>query len=410
MGEKKNTGVFQLKNKNWGFRYVVMVDGVRKEARKTKDEKGNPLHTRKEAITARSIAIKNCKDTLLEKTNEEAPQKPARKTMAELYEEYCASGRKDKAYTTRKRQDSLWNNYISKRFGYRYIDEISIAEVNDYLTELYCDEGHSHAYVETFLRLFYLLFGQAFSRNYLDLDTYNKLCINKSTRIHMPKKSVEEYKDIIIFNKKQLSQLDKYFSGTNGETAYLIGRYCGLRISECYGLKWSDIDLEQGTITITKQMQYQDGLIKLVPLKTKCARRTIYLSKRLQTYLTKLKKQTKIYEVEFAAQRKQNQTIIIDSNGKEISSLEMVNTMPNGKLQTVNSMKYHAMLIRKELGFDFNYHYLRHTYGTLLAEMNTPAHILCNQMGHANSRVTEKYYLAVSERGIDTLTKNLNHM
>ena len=32
------TGVYKLKNGNWGFRYVVTVNGARKEARKTKDE------------------------------------------------------------------------------------------------------------------------------------------------------------------------------------------------------------------------------------------------------------------------------------------------------------------------------------------------------------------------------------
>ncbi len=45
---------------------------------------------------------------------------------------------------------------------------------------------------------------------------------------------------------------------------------------------------------------------------------------------------------------------------------------------------------------------------TRLAEMNTPMHILCNQMGHASSKVTEHYYLAVSKSGVDILLKNLN--
>lgn len=47
-------------------------------------------------------------------------------------------------------------------------------------------------------------------------------------------------------------------------------------------------------------------------------------------------------------------------------------------------------------------------YGTRLAELNTPTHILCNQMGHASGKVTERYYLAVSKSGIDILVRNLN--
>jgi integrase len=101
--------------------------------------------------------------------------------------------------------------------------------------------------------------------------------------------------------------------------------------------------------------------------------------------------------------RKQNQTIITDSAGAPVSSLQLVNSLTNGKIQTVNSMKYHSRKIKETLRIDFKYHYLRHTYGTRLAEQNLPAHLLCNQMGHASSHVTEKYYIAISKRGTDII-------
>ena len=125
--------------------------------------------------------------------------------------------------------------------------------------------------------MFYLFFGQAYSRNYLDVDTYNKLCVNKSTKITMPKLKTDDDTDIIAFSKEELLLLDKYFKGTNAETAYMLGRYCGLRINETFGLKWDNVDLERGTIIIDRQMQYQEGLIKLVPPKTKHANRTIFM-------------------------------------------------------------------------------------------------------------------------------------
>ena len=108
------------------------------------------------------------------------------------------------------------------------------------------------------------------------------------------------------------------------------------------------------------------------------------------------------------AQRLQNQTFIEDINGETISSLELVKSLSNGKIQTVNSMKYHSRMIKSELGINFKFHHLRHTYGTRLAILNTPTHILCNQMGHASGKVTERYYLAVSKMAIDVLLDNLN--
>lgn len=401
MSKENLAGVYQLKNGCWGFRYAINVNGKRREGKKTKDENGNPFKTEKQAFRARERAI------IKERTEQKPIKKIVRKTFKEVFEEYCKYGRNGKAYTTIKKQDSLWNNHLKVRFGSRYIDDITVAEIQDYLAELYYTEGKAYSYTESFLKMFYLIFGQAYSRNYLDIDTYNKLCINKNTKINMPKQKIDEETDIVYFNKQEMQQLDNYFQGTNAETAYMLGKYCGLRINECYGLKWDKIDLKNGIITIDRQMQYQEGLIKLVPLKTKNAKRKIYMCSKLKEYFENLMQQQEQYKKELKAQRQQNQTFIQDIKGNGISSLGLVNSLPNGKIQTVNSMKYHSRTLQGEYHINFKYHYLRHTYGTTLATLNTPEHLLCNQMGHSNSAVTHKYYIAISEQGVDELLKNL---
>lgn len=402
MSKENLAGVYQLKNGCWGFRYAINVNGKRREGKKTKDENGNPFKTEKQAFRARERAI------IKERTEQKPIKKIVRKTFKEVFEEYCKYGRNGKAYTTIKKQDSLWNNHLKVRFGSRYIDDITVAEIQDYLAELYYTEGKAYSYTESFLKMFYLIFGQAYSRNYLDIDTYNKLCINKNTKINMPKQKIDEETDIVYFNKQEMQQLDNYFQGTNAETAYMLGKYCGLRINECYGLKWDKIDLKNGIITIDRQMQYQEGLIKLVPLKTRNAKRKIYMCSKLKEYFENLMQQQEQYKKELKAQRQQNQTFIQDIKGNMISSLALVNSLPNGKIQTVNSMKYHSRTLQGEYHINFKYHYLRHTYGTTLATLNTPEHLLCNQMGHSNSAVTHKYYIAISEQGVDELIKNLN--
>lgn len=404
MNEKENVGIYQLENGFWGFRYTVTVNGKKKDYKKTKDLNGNPIKTEKAAIRAREAALTR------DKINREYKPKKQRMTFEEVYQEYCEFGRSGKAYATIKKQDSLWENHLKEKFGKRFIDEISVAEVNDYLETLYYTEGRAYKYVESFLKMFYLIFGQAYSRNYLDIDTYNKLCVTKEARIKMPKMKTDEDLDIVAYDNEQTIILDNYFKGTNAETAFLLGCYCGLRINECYGLKWENVDLRNGTITIDRQMQYQDGLIKLVSVKTRNGRRKVYLSQRLIDYFTALAQERAAYSTALKAQRTQNQTFIEDLDGQQISSLELVNTLPNGKIQTVNSMKYHSQTIKSRFKIDFKFHHLRHTYGTRLAEMNTPTHILCNQMGHASGKVTERYYLAVSQNGIDILTRNLNNM
>jgi integrase len=170
------------------------------------------------------------------------------------------------------------------------------------------------------------------------------------------------------------------------------------------------VDLEAGTILIDRQMQYQEGLIKLVPVKTRNGNRTIFMCDNLKVYLQKLEQRRAEDARRFAAIREQKQRFIDDLGGGKISSTELVNCLPNGTIQTVNSFKYPTREIKTKLGIEFKYHYLRHTFGTRMAELNTPEHLLCNQMGHGNIHVTQLYYLAVTKTGVDVLQENLNKL
>ena len=306
MTASESKGVYQLPNGMWGYRYAYMRGGKQRDLKRTKDENGNPFKTERAALRAREAAI------IKEHLEQAQKPKKRRMTVSQVYEEYCLTGRLGKAYGTTRKQDSLWNNHISKTFGKRFVDDISVSEVVDYLSALYYQEGKAYRYVESFLKMFYLLFGQAYSRNYLDVDTYNTLCVNKNTKIHMPKMKVDEDEDIVSFSVEETDKLDKYFKDTNGEAAYLLGRYCGLRINECYGLKWSNIDFDNNLIHIEYQMQYHEGLIKLLPLKTRNARRSVYMNSKLKAHLLKVKKEVETYEIDHSKVRIQNQTMIIE--------------------------------------------------------------------------------------------------
>ena len=152
---RTTTGVFQLPNGTWGFRYAYWIGGKQKDIKRTKDENGNPFKTERSAIKARESAMLKAHMEL------STPTKRKRATVSEVYTEYCEKGRHDKAYGTTRKQDNLWRNHISKQFGARFVDDISISEITDYLSELYYQDEFSYSYVEAFLKMFYLIFGQA---------------------------------------------------------------------------------------------------------------------------------------------------------------------------------------------------------------------------------------------------------
>ena len=99
--------------------------------------------------------------------------------------------------------------------------------------------------------------------------------------------------------------------------------------------------------------------------------------------------------------------MVYDDVEGTISSLRLVNSLPNGRIQTEHAIRHHRKFISELYSIHFKYHNLRHTYGTKLALMNTPEHILLNQMGHSKSSTTHKYYLAMSEQGVSELLNNL---
>lgn len=133
MSETGFAGVYQLDNGFYGYRYAIVINGKRKEAKKVRNDLGKPFKTAKQAAKAREIAIVQEQSKVL------LPQKAkaAGKSVEEVYAEYCEKGRSGKAYSTIKKQDSLWNNHLKERFGKRYIDDITVAEIQDYLEELY---------------------------------------------------------------------------------------------------------------------------------------------------------------------------------------------------------------------------------------------------------------------------------
>jgi integrase len=64
-------------------------------------------------------------------------------------------------------------------------------------------------------------------------------------------------------------------AGDRNECLYLTAALCGLRKGELMGLKWSDVDMEQGTLTVRLQAQRINGAMELVPPKTDTSRRTV---------------------------------------------------------------------------------------------------------------------------------------
>jgi integrase len=141
--------------------------------------------------------------------------------------------------------------------------------------------------------------------------------------------------------------------GEKFEPLYILSLMCGLRMGEALGLKWSDIDLEAGTLRVNRQlhrMREGGGLVFSEPKNA--SRRTIDLPQRaLEALRTHRKNQLE----EKLGARSYEDSGLIFATGK------------GTPLDAQNIVNRHLKPLLKSSGLpDVRWYDLRHTCATLL--------------------------------------------
>ncbi len=71
---------------------------------------------------------------------------------------------------------------------------------------------------------------------------------------------------------------------------FLLDLSTGIRRGELLALQWSDVDLNKNTVSITKQVKYIKGELKIIPPKTQASNRTISIPPQMSAVLKEYKK------------------------------------------------------------------------------------------------------------------------
>lgn len=426
----KYTGVTPIDG-GWQYRIKMKVNGELIDTRIKKDSDGLPFLTARSAYEAR----KAHEERLRAKPVEMPPEAP-RATVSDVYNNYMNTEALKKAPATLRKQDSMWRNYIEPRFGDRDINSITIVELDSFLYEVYKD--HSFKYVEGFLKFFYLIFGHADRMEVMDSDRYLKMFVTRGTRLQMPEMTQLDYEEeqegAVVYTDKELDLIEKEFKSEDGNLllAYYLGLYCGLRISETFALRWRNIDFDNNTITIDRQLQYLDGRICLVPVKTLKGVRKVYFTddfkEELWFHYSYQKQKMQECPEDFRNYERVYDTL--EKRWLEDSERDFVNRKKNGELLTVNSMKYWTRKINPVLkkyaedmaqlkkmanaGIEtkvkvkeFKYHSLRHTYATRCAMKNIPIFVLMQMLGHKKIDTTKRYYINIDDDFVKEQTMEL---
>ena len=322
-------------------------------------------------------------------------------TLTQVYNEFIEKyANFDREKSTIRRYDCLFRNHLQPQWGDAKIAKITANSISEYLFSM--TTTHSYAYIMSIHKFIKVLWGFAFEKQYMRENIFPKIITPK------PDSSEGQIK---IYTEEQLNEFEKRFESTHSITAFKIGRATGVRCGECYGLLWSDIDWENHTLSISRQMVWEDNMWTLRNTKTKSAIRTIDLQDSIYYYLKDLR-QTQLKQKEQLGPAYKINRVAVDMGRDKPKvirdDLELINIKSNGELLTPDSEKVLGRISRKELSVPFKYHNLRHTHASWLAEHNVPAIVTKKRLGHSKEETTLRYYQHITQGMRDDLLSKLN--
>ena len=194
-----------------------------------------------------------------------------------------------------------------------------------------------------------------------------------------PHKTLEgAAKESKVLDPSQVAALLRAASGSRLEALYTVAIHTGLRRGETLGLKWEDLDLEAGTLSVRRSLDV-DGTLKSP--KNPASRRTLKLTPRALTAL-------KAHKV------RQNEERLMAGEVWEDHDLVFPNTLGR-PLNAGNFYRREFQPLLKSAGFadeGFTFHSLRHTFATTLAANTVHPSTAQKMLGHSDIRITLAIY------------------
>ena len=224
----------------------------------------------------------------------------------------------------------------------------------------------------------------------LNLAIEHRLILtNPANACALPKLEHREMKTLPV---EQLTSFLREAKESGVFEMYYIELATGLRQGELLGLKWSDIDLEHGSLRVQRQMARIDGEIVEAPLKTKNAYRTLPLSA--------------------------DATDVLKAQKKKCGNSQYVFPSPTGGPISPDSVLHMLHRVLKRAGLPkVRFHDLRHSYAVAAIRAGDDIKTVQETLGHATAaftldvygHVTNQMKQASAER-MDAYIKNVSEM
>lgn len=249
--------------------------------------------------------------------------------------------------------------YLIPYFGKAHIAKIQQIDIQKYFNQV---EYNGEPFAKSTLDKQKMILKSIF-----DAAIDNDLCYKNPVK-NIKYQRVAQQEERFAYTKEEASRCEEY-AKQHDKKDIVIMLNTGVRRSELFGLKWSDINFERRVIHIERAVTQTKGDVIVDKPKTKTSIRTIPLSATFTEYLQ-----------QFAGQ---SDYFVIGNKKNPFS----VSTYSKHFKQFMHKMSDETGLI------PLSPHELRHTYGTILRESGVDIYTIQKVMGHSDISVNASIYV-----------------
>ncbi len=363
-----------------GNSWTLVVDLPRGSDGKRR-QKWIPLHaaTKKEAEKEQV--------RILHEINQGIYVVPSKTTVSEYMEYWLSEYAEARvAPKTLERYRELHESYIKPGLGINRLETLRSLQIQSFYNDLRQHGGKDGRPLsgQTVLHVHRLLHAALEKALKWDL-----LVRNPAHAVEPPK---PEKKEKVILREEEKARLLDFGRGTRFYIPTLLALSAGLRRGEVLGLRWMDVDLIGGSVTVSCSLEQTKQGLRLKPPKTPTGRRTLALPEIVVSELRRHKAEQAKRKLSLGGAYQDNDLVCPKDDG----SFWPPDTFSAAYIEFVERAG-----VRK-----VSYHTLRHMHCTQLHELGVPAMVARERMGHTDLRTTLGTYVhPTAEMHVDAADK-----
>lgn len=194
--------------------------------------------------------------------------------------------------------------------------------------------------------------------------------------------------------------LNRFLSLTDGHPlhpAFVLLAMTGMRRGEVCGLRWSDVDLSAGTLTV-RNTRTTTGGVHEGPPKTASSRRTISLDEWTVEYLRALRasRPTGLISadtfVKHDGRLPKETPVLPGAAASGVAWTHVITTSTGEPYNPTTVTQTFGRLVKRHGLPPLRLHGLRHTWATLALEAGVHVRVVADRLGHATPAITLSIY------------------